>query len=342
MKTTYFFLLSVLFAATGIANADEVYLVNGDKISGKVVKMVDGKMTFKSDMAGEIVIPMENISTLTSTEPAELKLVDGTVLKQSITKGEQGQIVTAGSETIGSQQIRLVDIAVINPEPKPVPKWKGDASAGITSSHGNTKTESTQLSINLSKRTQNDRTKLNADYARAKQRDPDTNDDEVTEHWWKTRAKYDYFLSKKHYIYADGRYEKDSIAKIDRRFIIGGGTGYQWIESEDVNFSTEAGLASLYEKYEDSTDSNTELSAQAGYHFDKKLAKNLFFINDFTYYPSTEQVSDYYMTTSAELRAMLNDNMFTNFKVIFDYDSTPAANSTSTDTKYILGAGWKF
>ena len=109
-----------------------------------------------------------------------------------------------------------------------------------------------------------------------------------------------------------------------------------------MNFSTEAGIASLYEKYEDATDSNSELSAQLGYHFDKKLAKNLSFINDLTYYPSTEQVSDYYLTTSAELRAMLNDSMFTNFKVIFDFDSTPATNSGSTDTKYILGAGWKF
>jgi hypothetical protein len=84
------------------------------------------------------------------------------------------------------------------------------------------------------------------------------------------------------------------------------------------------------------------LSAQVGYNFDKTLAKNLKFIHDLTYYPSLDRFSDYYLTTTGELRAHFTERMFANFKAILNYDATPAIGAGSTDTKYILGLGYSF
>ena len=66
------------------------------------------------------------------------------------------------------------------------------------------------------------------------------------------------------------------------------------------------------------------------------------FLHDLTYYPALSKFSDYYLTTTAELRASLTKSMFANFKVIFNYDATPAAGRSSTDVKYIFGAGMTF
>ena len=52
------------------------------------------------------------------------------------------------------------------------------------------------------------------------------------------------------------------------------------------------------------------MSAQMGYHIDKKLTKNLTAINDLTYYPSLEEGSDYFLTTTGELRAKLHRGYF--------------------------------
>jgi len=101
-------------------------------------------------------------------------------------------------------------------------------------------------------------------------------------------------------------------------------------------------LASLYEKFDNQTESNSEVSAQLGYHFDKKLHEKIKFINDLAYYPSLEKVSDYFLTTTAEIRASVTEQVFTNFRVIFDYDTTPAQGKGSTDVKYIFGAGVSF
>ena len=322
--------------------ADEVLFVNGDRLTGKIKQLVGGKLVFESEMAGELTIDMAKIGTFSSDQPVEIHFGDGTVIRQRVLSSGTGRISIRGDETLMAQDFDLAKIASINPPVKAVPKWHGAISAGLSSTHGNTATDRRNLAVDISRRSENDRITVKADYARGEQEDPDTGEEETTEDWWRTKLKYDYFVSKKWYVYGDSRYEKDSIAELDRRVVVGGGGGYQWIESDDINFSTEAGLASLYEKFEDQTDSNTEVSVQLGYHFDKKLYKGLLFINDLTYYPSIDQFSDYYLTTTAELRASILKNMFTNFKVIFDYDATPAQGAGKTDVKYILGAGWNF
>jgi putative salt-induced outer membrane protein YdiY len=281
-------------------------------------------------VAGEVTVDINNVATFSSGKTIEIHLKDGTILNQAVKNAEKGYFNTVETDILKSQKFALQSVGGINPPAKPKPKWTGDITAAISATRGNTVTDRKDFTINATKRTEKDRTILSFDYNKGKQEDPATGVKETTEDNWLARAKYDYFLSKKWYIFGDGRYEKDSIANLDRRVIIGGGSGYQWVESEDMNFRTEGGLASVYEKYENQTDSSTELSAQAGYYFDKKLTKKIKFIHELTYYPSLEQFSDYFLTTNAEVRAFITGNLFTNFRAVLDYDSSPAAGSNST------------
>ena len=322
--------------------ADEIIFTNGDHLTGKIAHLVEGKMLFKSEAIGDVTIDISKIKTFSTDDPIAVHMKDDTVLLQKIVNAETGKFGIEGAGTVKAQDFELAEISSINPPPKPVPRWTGNLSAGLTSTHGNTKAESISGSANLGKRTENDRTQVSVDYAKSKREDPDTGEKDTTEDWWRSKAKYDYFFSKKLYGYVDGRYEKDAIAELDRRMIVGGGAGYQWIESEDLNFSTEFGMASLYEKFDNQTDSNSEVSIQAGYNFDKTLMKNVKFMHNLTYYPSTEKFSDYYLTSTGEIRAYFTSTMFTTFKVIFDYDATPAIGSHKTDTKYLFGVGYSF
>jgi putative salt-induced outer membrane protein YdiY len=322
--------------------ADELVLKNGDRLTGKIVHLVDGKLLFKSDVAGEVTVSLSNIQTFSSDEPITVNLKDGTGFKQKVLSAEAGRFAVGGTEDLKAQQFGVADIVSINPPPKPIPKWTGDVSVGITSTHGNTKTEMISANANATKRTEKDRTTASADYAKGEQEDPDTGETVTIENWWRAKGKYDYFFSKKGYGYLDVRYEKDAVAALDRRMIVGVGGGYQWIESDDMNFSTELGLASLYEKFDNQTDSNSELSLQAGYNFDKKLRKNIKFTHDLTYYPAIDKFSDYYLTTTAGIRADFTEKIFMTLKAIFNYDATPALGRGSTDTKYFLGLGYRF
>jgi putative salt-induced outer membrane protein YdiY len=327
---------------SGMVYGDEIVFKNGDKLTGKIDHLVGGKMILKSAVAGTVTISLSDIQTFSTDEAVETHLADGTVFKRKVVSSAPGQFKIEGDETLTGQNFSVASIASINPPPKPKDKWKGNLTGGFTSTHGNTKTDTITGSVNLNKRTEKDRTTLGADFAKAKQEDPDTGVETTTEDWWRARGKYDYFFSKKFYGYLDGRYAKDSVAELDRRVIIGLGGGYQVVESDIMNFSMEAGAASLYEKFDNQTESNSELSAQFGYRFDRKLNKKVKFIHDLTYYPSTEQVSDYFLSTTAELRANFANNMFSSFKAVFDYDTSPAIGKGSTDTKYIFGIGLNF
>jgi putative salt-induced outer membrane protein YdiY len=329
-----------MFVQTSVG--DEVFLKNGDRLTGKIGHLVEGKLIFKSSLAGDVTINLSDIQTLSSDDAIEVNLKDSTGFKQQVIGASPGRFGVAGTEAMRSQEFAVADIVSINPPIKPLPKWTGNLSAGLTSTHGNTKTETISASANMTKRTEKDRTQISADYAKGEQEDKVTGVDETIEDWWRAKGKYDYFSSKKKYAYVDGRYEKDAVDELDRRMIIGGGGGYQWIESDNMNFSTEIGLASLYEKFDNQTDSNSELSTQLGYNFDKKLTQNTKLDHDLTYYPSLDKFSDYFLTSTLGIRADISSSFFATFKTIFNYDETPAIGSHKTDVKYFLGVGYSF
>jgi putative salt-induced outer membrane protein YdiY len=345
MKPSLKFKISIIvifLSFASMAFSDMVFFKNGDRLSGKIKQLTDSKLVFVSDLAGEITISLADIQTLNSEEPVEVHLSDETVVKQRLLSAEPGQVLIEGTETIQQQSIELQNIAAINPPPKETPKWHGSISGGITATRGNTDNDSYSFSGAINKRGENDRVNISGDYVRSKDKDQTTGEKKVTENWWRVLGKYDYFISDKTYVFANGRYSKDSIANLDRRVIVGGGLGYQWYETEDFSFATEGGLASRYEKYENETDSETDLTAQLGYNVSAKIREKIRFLHDLTYFPSLEQFSDYYLTSTAELRADLIENFFTSLKVIFDYDATPATGSGHTDVKYIWGVGWSF
>ncbi len=324
----------VIICVSAVASAGQVYLTNGDRLTGTIAQMTDGMLTIESELAGTIQILFANIRTIASDQPLKIHTSEGTVTARPVSEGEDGYINVSGDRVL------LADVTAINPPKPEAPRWKGDLSAGITYASGNTKNESYAFSGKLYKKTDKDMTTLKADMARQKEQSSSSGKKEVTEDWSKFRAKYDYFLSDVTYLYGESRYEKDKIADLDQRIILGGGLGRKWIVSEKTNFSTELGLATVREKYEDGSDST--MSARAGYNFDHTFNDTFSFMHDLTYYPSTEDVSDYYLSSSAELRAKINSHLFTNFKVLFDYDATPAAGKGNSDVKYIFGAGVNF
>lgn len=332
---------SVLLSVS--AGADEVFLRNGDRVSGTVVRLTDGKLVIASDAAGELTVDVAHIQTIATTEPVTVHLEDGTVFNRRLVAGQPGQFQIEADETLRAQTFLLTDLASINPPPRPEPKWTGSISVGATATSGNTSTMAANASINVVRRSDKDRITVGFNYAKGRQEDPGTGEKITTEDWWRGLARYDYFLSEKWYLFGNGRYEKDAIALLDRRVVVGGGGGYQWIESPRTNLSVRLGAASIFEKYDDvDNTSSSELAMQVGYDFDRQLTDTIKLIHDLNYYPTFDDFGDYYLTTSADLQARLTQNMFASFKTIFNYDATPAVGRGNTDVKYMLSVGMTF
>ena len=347
-RLTMFLLLVGLLVFS--CHADIVVFKNGDRLTGQVVRLEEGKLVFNASQVGELTIDLSRVAQFTSDEPAEFHLTDGTVIESKALSGEPGQIVLAETTVLPSQTLAFDQITAINPTVKPAVVWSGSITAGLTSTHGNSFNESANMAFSAKRRSETDRFAVWSAYLASRSENDDTGQKETTEEAFTFGGKYDYFWTEKFYTFLNGTFKKDHIADLDHRIIGGGGAGYQWFETPEFSFFTDAGLSDLCEQYtrrnpdtglKETTDTE-ELSVQAGYGLDWRINDRFHFMHNMRYYPSLAGLSDYFLTTDAEIRTSLTKSMFTSFKAILDYDSTPGEGTDTTDTKYILGLGWSF
>ena len=327
-----------LAAACAAARADEVVFNNGDRLSGKIVSADGGKLVIETTVAGKVTVDLSNVKTFSTDGPVELRLKDGSTVKDSIGAGEaDGQVATKGSGDVAAQPLPIANIAKINPQEK----WTGSIVAGALITRGNSDTDNVNISIDAVRRREDDRMTASAGYLYGRQEDPGTGDDSTTVDNWFVVGKYDYFLSEKLYLYGLGRIERDRIANLDLRVSPSIGVGYQWVERPDLNFSTEAGLGWVYEDFE-TGDSEDHFAARFAYHVDKQLNDKVSVFHNLEYLPSLEDISDFNLNTDAGIKASMTDRMFTQFKIEWKYDAEPAPGAEKNDLRYILGVGWQF
>jgi putative salt-induced outer membrane protein YdiY len=160
---------------------------------------------------------------------------------------------------------------------------------------------------------------------------------------WFAQGKYDHFFMEKWYMYGNLRVERDNEAGLDMRWTPGIGAGYQWIESPDFNFSTEAGATYVYEKYYAASEANKHLAARLAYHVDKKLNDTVSVFHNMEILPSVENAGDFNLNADAGVRAMFTTTLFGEAKVEWqDNSNPPAERSLENDLRYIFNMGWKY
>ena len=323
----------VLFLACALpASGDEIRFRNGDRLTGKVTEAADGKLKISTAVAGDVTVDLKNVETFTTDEPIELRLEDGTVLKSRVSAAE------AGTVTADAGPVTLARVKTINPK---YGKWTGSLVVGGLLSRGNSDTESLNVGVDAQRRGEHDRLSAAGGYVYGRQKDPSTGDDSTSADSWFAAGKYDYFFSEKFYGLVSLRADHDRIANLNLRLTPSVGVGYQWVEQPDLNFTTEAGLAWVFENY-DPGDNDDHVAARLAYHFDKKFDERVAFLHNLEYLPSLEDGADFNVNADAAVRASLTKTMFTEFKFEWRYDATPAPDSHKNDLRYMLGVGWTF
>ncbi len=331
-------LLALTVLNVDTAQADEVQFINGDRLTGKIKSAAEGKLTITTDVAGDVTVDLAKVKTFSTTGPIELQLKDKTTVKAAVTAGPAGTIQPAAAGTTAPPPIAFAQIKAINPPPV---KWTGSISTNGLLTRGNSNTENIGVSIDASRRAENDRIGINAGYLYGRQESPDTGADTTTTDNWFVFGKYDYFFSKRFYGFASARVERDRIAALNLRFTPSLGAGYQWIERPNMNFLTEGGLAWVYEDFE-TNGSDDHFALRLAYRFNKKLNDKANFFHNLEYLPSLEDISDFNVNADAGVRVTLVKNMFTEFKLEWRHDAEPAPGASENDLRYLLGVGWAF
>jgi putative salt-induced outer membrane protein YdiY len=319
--------------------ADEVIFANGDRLTGKIVSAAAGKLVLKTDAAGEVTIDLAKVRTFSTDEPVVVGTVGDTPpLRTRVAAGAEGQVQTEPAPGATAQPVPISRIAVINP---PVPAWHGSLALNGLFTSGNTETAQIGFTGNLNKRWERDRLTFDAVYTFGRQEDPDTGEKVTTTDYGRISGKYDHFFTKKFYGFALAKAEHDGVADLEYRLSPALGVGYQWFESPTFNLSTEAGLAYVYEKFEDE-DANDFVGPRLAYAVDWTPVTALMLYHTFDYLPAFDDFSDYLMNVVAGAKLKITKAFFGDVRFEWAYDSTPARDREKTDTRFLVGIGWQF
>src|SRR5713226_2935133 len=88
-----YFVLALTFVS-GILFADQLTLKNGDRVTGKILKKDGDKITIKSDLMGEVTIPWDAVTAITSDEALTVVLPDGKSVAGKVSSAE-GKVAVA-------------------------------------------------------------------------------------------------------------------------------------------------------------------------------------------------------------------------------------------------------
>jgi putative salt-induced outer membrane protein YdiY len=328
---------ALAFAAS--ARADEIQFKNGDRLTGKIVRLADGKLGFDSKIAGTISVKWDDVATLTSDEPVTVVLDNGDVLVDKLVAADPGSVRTAGSDKVTGQTIVLASAAKLNPEPV---AWKGTAVAGADIERGNTVKTAANVALDAVRRAEKDRITFGGAYTAEQSQDADQTGAHTTQRKMFGSLQYDYFLDKQIYVYGNARGEKDGIADLSLRFTAGVGAGYQWFETDTFTWSTEAGLSWVSENYTNDTPNNDYIAARFASNLEYILYPGLTFFQRTRWYPSLQSSQDQLVETATGIRYKIWGNFFGESKVLWIWDTTPAQGKKQEDLAYILGIGYAF
>lgn len=328
MRTLPFCIL-VLFLALP-ADADEVRLKNGDRITGVATSLAGGTLTFKTQ-GGDLKIAWADVASLAIEQPMIVTV--GTAVPTSAVFAAAD---TAGRVTlVPGGPVALADIVALS---RPQPAWvfTGGAGAGIVETAGNTQLNNVRVSGDLAARGAADRYTASAIVTHANDRGVETARN------WSATGKYDRFLTSRLFANANANFTNDRFRDIDLRTALGAGVGYQIIQTARTTLTADAGLAWVNENFRSIADDHYAAAHESA-GLQVQLLPNraqAFHLHD-GYFGLTGD-DKMFIRTQNGVRLGLAAGFVTTIEEDVDYDRRPAPGRRQTDRTFSLTLGYRF
>jgi len=331
--------LSVLLCAAAAVPADELYMKDGSRLVGKVVKKENGTLEFETAFAGVIKVQWDQVSELHADEPVTVMLGnEETSTATSIKNTEAATLLeTDGDEAASS--IEPEELAYINPDPWRLGKgvrWTGRVNLALESQRGNTDSDEFDADVETELRRKQDRFTLRGEFEK------DKNDGTVTDENWKLFNKYDYFLTKKWYYGGALLFEHDKFADLNLRTSVGPHIGYQFYESAAMNLNLDAGILYVDEDFDVAPD-NDYWSLGWLFNFDRFLVPDRV-----QFYHRHNGLLDFgdsenlVINSWTGFRFPLYKGIVASTEAEIEYDGDAPGNVDTTDTTYRVKLGYQW
>ena len=330
-------LIACLFPINALS--DEVFLENGDHISGSIVHKTGEILLINTSYAGEIEIQWANVSHLVTEKTVHIILNDEKSIKGmlSVIDGTE-QYIGFDTDT-ELQPFSMQRIAAINPPEEPSFKFSGQINSGIEIDRGNTDEDDYHLDAITVLEWPAHRNRLTFTF----DGDLEKTDGSTTDQEADLSGDFDHYLTEKLYSTSGLFLEHDKFADLGLRTTINSGLGYDLVKNDRTNFSIEGAPGYIWEDFRNSDDQDYAVAIWR-LNIDHYLFKTfkLQTFHNHSFRQSLESGSDYIFKSKTGLRVPLFENLQVSLQYKLDKDNAPADDADKYDHETIITAGYKW
>jgi len=328
--------LVVMFGLAPEVSADVVTLVNGDRITGVVVKKEKEVLKLKTVYAGEIEIQWSQVSRLEMDEAVEVMLNDQSMVKAiAITK--DGGLKQPDKEAAVTLETEQVDM--INPEPSDLGragKFSGRVNFAMQLESLADRTDEIDADFAINYRRGKNRFKMRG------QLDYDQKFDETTTKDWIVIPKYDRFFTDKMYGSLWYAANQEKFKGLELRQMAGPSLGYQFLEGKPTALTSEIGMVIVDENYIDDEDNNFYGPAwQLKFQQDLFKGRIQFYHNNY-FILNAENTSKILWRSWTGFRIPITHGIVGSLEYEIDYDSEPVLREFKSDNTLRMKIGYQW
>jgi len=344
VRSVVFFAL--LLAVTA-ASADTIILTNGDRISGEIVAIRDGKILVKTAYAGEVPVDHAMLSGIVSEKDITVWLDSGDRITGKASSGKGGLVSVQTSG--GAVDLEVAKITGINEEPggaksalqaevdrlsSPTKLWKGKLELGALFTDGNTERLGGNLSLRLTRETPGDKLTARAAVTYAEEDGEKTADEQFLS--LREDVKLDPW-----YVYALLSFERDEFEDIDLRGIFSPGAGRNIAKSDTFKADIEIGPSLTFNDYV-SRDSEWAAELRLGFTAEWKVFENATISQDLQLFPSLTDTGEFRLISETAFEQPLGGSWFMKLSLIDRYNTDVADGIEENDLELRLALVYDF
>lgn len=241
----------LFLCATGVL-ADQVTLKNGDRLTGTIIKSDAKTLLIKTDLAGDVNVQWDAVTSIVSSQTLHLALKDGqTIVGTVTTSDDKFEIATRDAGPVAAPKDAVVVVRNDAEQksyddqierlrhPHLTDFWSGLLDTGLSLTRGNSESLTYSLSGKAARVT--DRDKISV-YTTAIYNISTINGvSSTTAHAIRGGLRGDLNVREKLFVFGFTDFEYDQFQDLDLRNVIGGGLGYHAIKTKNTTFDVFAG-----------------------------------------------------------------------------------------------------
>lgn len=344
-------MVALVAAFAPAALADEVYISNGDRLSGEVLRVVDKMLALKSDYAGEVNIKWSAVERLESAALLHVTISTGVLAGEVSLRDGYVEVRRPGAAAIQiprddvlairSSEEQETYVASLQPAPRPglLDNWFGSADLGFSAARGNADTSTLSANLNATRTTERDRAGFY--YTQLFGRESTTGTTVTTANIVRGGLRYDRLVTLRLFVFGFGDFEFDELQQVDLRSIYGGGLGIALKRTPRTRFDLFGGAS--YNKEVFAVDLTRRTGSMlAGQEFSHKLNGKLTFNERLISYFNMTDTGEYRVTFDSSLGGKLNSWLGWHFTLSDRYNSNPAVGAKNNDLLLTTGLRFTF